>query len=334
MEIEYRPLDQQIWEKELAPWVPTRVFDTHTHIFRSQDCLLAPDDPVAPRPKDVDEWGVIDLAEVRRWDSVLLPGRKTEYLLVASPWAKTDWEGQTAFMAGEVTKETLTVAEMPLSPSMPPEWVGSKIDQYGLVGLKPYRTMTADPVNCRITDMVPEPLLKVANEKRLIITLHMGKERALADPENIEDLQRLSADYPRIRWILAHCARCFAPWAIENSIDHIRELPNIWIDISAVCASEVFDILLEKFPGERIMYASDGSAGWRRGKYIWWGYTWEYMREGVITTSHADPAATFVLYEQLRALGHALRLHRWTRQQIEALFWENAMRLIHGGNAQ
>jgi glutamate-1-semialdehyde 2,1-aminomutase len=333
MEIERRPADERIWEEELAAWIPKRVFDVHTHLWRPQDCLLTPDDTVWPRPKHIDEYGVVGLADVRRVDSVLLPGREMEYLLIPSPWRKTDWEAQTAFMADEAQGETLTLAEMSLSPTMNPEWIRAKIDQYGLVGLKPYRTMTDDPVNCRITDMVPEAVLELADEKGLIITMHMAKERALADPENIEDLQRLSPRYPNIRWILAHCARCFAPWAIEKSLDQIRDLPNLWIDISAVCASEVFDILLDRFPAERIMYASDGMAGWMRGKYIWWGYTWEWMPEGSLKTSHADWHATYSLYEQLRALGHALQLHRWTPQQIEALFWDNAMRLLHGDGA-
>jgi glutamate-1-semialdehyde 2,1-aminomutase len=334
MEIERRPSDERIWEEELASWIPQRIFDAHTHIWRPQDCLLTPDDPSSPRPKHTDKYGVVGLAEVRYMDSVLLPGREVEYLLLPSPWLKTDWEAQTAFMADQAQGESLSVAEMSLSPAMDPGWIRSKIDQYGLIGLKPYRTMTSDPVNCRITDMVPEPVLELADEKGLIITMHMAKERALADPENIKDLQRLSPKYPNIRWILAHCARCFAPWAIEKSIDQISDLPNLWIDISAVCASEVFDTLLDRFPAERIMYASDGMAGWLRGKYIWWGYTWEWMREGAIKTAHADWRATYVLYEQLRALGHALRLHRWAPEQIEALFWDNAVRLIHGDGSE
>ena len=99
MQIERRPADERIWEQELASWIPARIFDAHTHIFRAQDCLLTPDDPDMPRPAYVDEIGTIDLAEVRRVDRILLPGRRTEYLLVACPWLKFDWEGQTAFMA-------------------------------------------------------------------------------------------------------------------------------------------------------------------------------------------------------------------------------------------
>jgi len=330
MELEYRDIDRRIWEEELASWVPEKVFDAHSHIMRAENCLLEEDDPIAPRPKYVDEWEVIDLARVRRWDSALLPGRQPEHLLIACPWAKADWEGQMKFLASEVPDDTLTRAEMLLAPTMKPEWVAAQVEQYGFVGLKPYRTLTDDPVNCRITDMAPEQLLEVADDKGLIITMHLAKERALADPENIDDLQRLSPKYPNIRWVLAHCARCFAPWAIRESIDHIRDLPNVWMDTAAVCASEVFDIVLDKFPANRIMHGSDTFAGWERGKYVWWGYTWEHMFEGTLTTAHADSRATFVLYEQLRALGHALHLHNWDKHQIQALFWDNAVKLIHG----
>jgi hypothetical protein len=330
MDITRKDIDKRIWEEEIESWLPARLFDMHTHIYRPQDCLLKPDDTDFPRTAWVDEMGIVDLKYVRDVDEVLLPGRQTEYLLVAAPWPRTDWDGQAQFMSDQAAGEKLTRAEMPLHPSMKPEWVADAADRLGLVGMKPYRTMTADPVNCRITDMVPEPILEVANEKGLVITMHMAKERALADPQNTEDLRRMSARYPKVQWILAHCARCFAPWAMEKSIDLVADLPNMWIDISAVCSSAVFDILLRRFPAQRIMYGSDGFAGWMRGKYIYWGYTWDWMKEGAMSTSHASSESTFVLYEELRALGHSLRYAEWDKQQIDALFWDNAVRLLHG----
>ncbi len=332
MNIEYTETDQRIWEEELSWWVPDRVFDVHTHIFRPQYCLMSPDDPDQPRPERVDEWGVVDAGVLRQWDAALLPDRQMCYILLPDPWPATDWEAYAEFMAQEAANDSdsLTVAELVIAPSMTAEWVNEKIEQYGFIGLKPYRNMTDDPVNCCITDMVPEPLLEVADDRGLIITMHMAKERALADPENWQDLQQLSRKYPNIRWILAHCARCFAPWAIRNSIDRISDLPNMWVDISAVCTSAVFDILLEQFPTERIMYGSDGFCGWDRGKYIWWGYTWQHYTGEELETSHASPQPTFVLYEELRSLGHALRAFDWDQEVIESIFWHNAMRLVHG----
>jgi len=334
MNIEYKEVDHRIWEEELSWWVPNKIFDAHTHIVRPQDCLLKPDDPDNPRPKYLDEWGVIDVDVTRQWNEALLPGREVHYVLLPGVWRATDWDSCVEFMAQSVASENdpLSGAAMPIHPSMTPEWVDEKLRQYRLAGMKPYRTMTDDPVDCRITDMVPEPLLEVADDWGLIITMHMAKQRALADPENWQDIQRLSAKYPHIRWILAHCARCFAPWAIRDSIEHIADLPNVWIDISAVCASAVFDILLEKFPTERIMYGSDGLAGWDRGKYFWWGYTWDFMPGKEGGTPHASSEPTFVLYEELRSLGHTLRVYDWDQELIQSIFWGNAMRLLHGSS--
>ena len=94
MELEYREMDQRIWEEELADWVPERVYDAHAHINDPKHCLMSADDPENPRPAWVDQWGLIDVGTLRKWDTALLPGRRTEYLLVASPYVKTDWEGQ------------------------------------------------------------------------------------------------------------------------------------------------------------------------------------------------------------------------------------------------
>lgn len=332
MDIEYRAMDQQIWEEELAEWVPDRLYDVHQHVYKVTD----PDCPGKPLPARIDEHGIVQgtvgLDVIREWDRTLLPGRMTEYFLMGSPSrdTKPDAEDHLQFVAAEAAREPLTTASMLVTPQTQPEWLAEQLDRYGFVGLKPYRTFTADPVNCRITDMIPEPLLAVANDRGLLVTLHLGKERALADPENIEDLRRLSPQYPRIRWILPHCARCFAPWAAEKSFAQIKDLPNIWYDISAVCSAEVMDLLLATVASDRIMYGSDSCAGWVRGKYVWWGYTWEWMKEGLLKTTHADWHATFVLYEQLRALGYALRNQKWDKQKIEDLFYNNAMKLIHG----
>ena len=37
--IDYRDADRQIWEEELADFVPNRVFDAHCHLFQTS-CML------------------------------------------------------------------------------------------------------------------------------------------------------------------------------------------------------------------------------------------------------------------------------------------------------
>jgi len=332
VDIEYRDLDKRIWEEELAAWVPHRVYDAHAHLYRATH-PERPDETVEPWMDDNGMvQGTVDLAMMRRWNSSLLPGRTMAFLIPGWPaqeW-RSDPEGQAAFLAAEAAKDPLAAASMVVTPEMETQWIAEQVQRYGFVGLKPYRTYAADPVNCRITDMLPEEQVEMAHDKGLLITMHLAKERALSDPENIEDLRRLSARYPRARWIMAHCGRCFAPWAAEGSFEQIKDLPNVWYDISAVCAAEVMDLLLATVPSDRVLYASDAPAGWQRAKYVWWGYAWQWMKEGALPTAHADGRATFVLYEQLRALKFALRNRQWDRPAIEDLFYNNAMKLVHG----
>ena len=66
--------------------------------------------------------------------------------------------------------------------------VAADLDRYGFHGLKPYRWYTEDPVECRITDMLPEHLIELADERGLLVVLHLGKRLGVADEQNIADL--------------------------------------------------------------------------------------------------------------------------------------------------
>ena len=63
--------------------------------------------------------------------------------------------------------------------------------------------------------MVPPSVVGGGNRYGLIVGLHVAKADAIADPENLEDLERMSARYPRLRWALFHCARSYSSWALE-----------------------------------------------------------------------------------------------------------------------
>lgn len=332
MAVPYAEIDRRIWEEELEEFVPSRILDAHSHIFLAEHCLQTPDDPVWPRPEYLDrDMPKSDFDSLTEWQSALLPGREMHFLLIPFPYYKCDFEAQMAFMAREAKRDPLAKAEMAVSPKMDPAWVAEQVDRYGFVGFKPYRFYADDPVEARITDMLPEGLLELADDRGLIITLHTSKSRALADPENIADLKMLSPKYPRIRWILAHCARCFAPWAMEHSIHEVKDCPNLWFDTSAVCATETYNFLMDAVPQDRILFGTDSlSAGNMRGKYVWYGYAWNDIGQGSIPMPHCEATATYVEYESLRALRYAVRRHGWDTKQIEALFFDNAVRLIHG----
>ena len=328
--IELTDLDREIWQSELDSFVPARVFDAHTHVYR-REFDRSPGGERAPR--SMDEWPAADLPLLRGVDEVLLPGREVHYLTFGYPFPVCDWDELNGHAAATVAADPASAALMVVTPAMSPEFVHDAAVRHGFLGLKPYRwyAATGDAVECRITDMLPEPIIEAADDLGLIVTLHLGKRLAAADPDNLHDLQRLARCYPGVRWVLAHCARSFAPWVLEAAWPALAELPTVFVDTSAVCESDVFAILLRRFDRTRILYGSDNvPAGVARGKYITFGRAWAFVGERTpgLDLSHCDPRATFVCYESLRALRRAALALDVPEAEIEDIFWNNAAELV------
>jgi len=329
-----REIDHEIWQRELDGFVPQKIHDAHVHLFRTEfDAAANAEDSAMSR--GVAERGFADttMAFWQEWNTALFPGREVHGSCMGFPFPMVDMDVMNQFVADEAHKDAGSVPFMLVRPGMDPRAMGDFIEKNGIVGLKPYRfySSTGDPVECGITDFLPEELIEVANEYGLIVILHMSKSRAAADPQNLADLTRFNRQYPRVKWQLAHCARCFIPSFLEESIDQLTELENIWYDTSAVCESDVFDVLFSRGARERIQFGTDNlPAGVDRGKYIAFGYAWATLTETNhrFNLSHCNPNPTWVIYEELRALRRIAIRYNFTQTDIEDLFYNNAARLL------
>ena len=335
LKLEPNDVDRRIWEEELDEFVPRRVFDVHTHVYRwtfNTDPAkeIGPLGKIIGRQCPESNWAALDAC-----DATLMPGREVHRLSFPFPfWPACDFEASNRFVAGETKGDPSSGALMVVHPSMTEEYLEGELDAQGLLGFKPYRfySTTGDAVMCRITDLLPEHQIRLADRRGLIVMLHIARRDGIGDPQNVEDLLRLTADYPNVKWILAHCARSYSAWAIERAAAKLRGLPNVWYDTSSVCESDAFDALFAGVGPERVMYGSDDiPVGIQRGKYITFGYAWCQLSEDnhSFGLSHCDPRMTFVRYEQLRAMRRASRRGGLTSEQIEDLFFNTAMRLVN-----
>ena len=75
--IDYRDCDRQIWEEELADFVPSRIFDSHIHFFWRSNITAEGIPPI-----QIDE---TDLNTLNQWAKVLYPGRRMQYLIQGTP---------------------------------------------------------------------------------------------------------------------------------------------------------------------------------------------------------------------------------------------------------
>src|SRR5213083_2043223 len=104
--IERTPVDQRIWEEELDEFVPKRIFDVHTHIYRWA-FNTDPDKETGPFQKFV----CPDFCEAtwelaQACDAVLMPGREVHRLSFPFPFSPAcDFEGLNEFIARETAND-------------------------------------------------------------------------------------------------------------------------------------------------------------------------------------------------------------------------------------
>jgi len=321
-EFTYIDFDRDIWEKELDDFVPQVVYDMHTHIWSDRHRGEL-------EPSHEGLRAEFDYRDHLKWAADLYPGREMHYLVLGTPiTGGIDIEGHNTWMAQQVSADPHSAVNMLVTPDMTPDDVAAQVTRHGFLGLKPYRTFAPDPANARIRDFLPESLIEVAHDMGLAITMHLSKMTGPADKENQQDLKDYTSRYPRAQWILAHCARAFNAFMMEEAIHFLKDLPNIWYDTSAVNDVYSHFLLMKHEDRKRVMFGSDNIvAGCERGKYVTYGRAWEYF-PGMPDLLHCDPTPTLVIYEQLRQERQVADMLGLTPSEIEDHFAGNARRFI------
>lgn len=337
--LELNDLDRRIWSEELDGFVPQRIFDAHTHIYR-YSAYSGPDRDSGPLRQFVRPawehagWDLLD-----ECDRVLMPGRMVSRLAFPFPFAThCDFDGSNEFIAGELQGRGDSGALALVRPEMSADTVAELVARERFLGFKPYRfySSTGDSVNCRITDFMPEHQLEVAQHYGSLVMMHLSLPQGIGATQNLDDLEQLTTAYPRVRWILAHCARSYSAWPIDRAGRRLQDLPQTWFDTSSVCESDAITALLRCVGAGRVMYGSDDvPVGILRGKYIAFGNAWAYLSESnhSLNLTHCDGRMTFTRYEQLRAMRQAAINVGLNDSEIADLFDGNARRLIDATRA-
>jgi len=319
---DYSAHDQQIWDEELHDFVPERVFDAHIHLFHPRH--LSPTAPASSH------WGVTDLGTVQAWAARLYPGRETHFLVLGTPLQGLDVGAHNAWCLAQVQQDPQSRVNRLVTPSCSVQDIERDVQGHGVIGLKPYRvfSVTGDIAQCRIEDFLPHPQLELANELGLWVTLHLSRFHGCADTLNLSDLREFTLTrYPQIKWILAHCARSFTYWPIRQAIDQLRDLPNLWYDVSAVTDVRPLSTLFSRENRRRILYGSDGvDATYFHGQYAAFGRAWQSVdaQRLKLQFPHCDGRPILAIYEQLLAMKQAAEMAQWSGDDIENLFWRNA----------
>jgi len=323
---ENHPEAVEFFERELASFVPGRVFDAHAHLFPPSDHR--------PRPKVtklVDQ--PVSYDEYQRYIHWQLPGRDVSALFIAFSYTGEEAPEANAWVARQVSEHRDCRGLFFARPDDDPEWVRQEVKRLGLHGLKCY----ASYAKCEsywqadIPDYLPEPMVRVAHEEGWPITLHLVKSRALADPSNNYWVRRYCEKYPDMKLILAHSARGFNPAHNLEGLSKLQGLGNLYFDASVNCEMLAHASIIKLMGHERLMYGSDlvtPSSIRGRNMAANDGFVWVYEDCSAWDGAHGHVEPVLVGLEQLRSLKWACWTLGLNDSQVEDIFLNNAARLF------
>jgi uncharacterized protein len=339
---EVKDCDQKIYREELDGFLPDRLIDAHTHVYRAEDgshgadvfqrvvswpSRVAKDDPVE------------DLQETYR---LMFPGRHVTPLMFTSVFEGDDMDvlnGYVASRAASTGYPALLYAH--------PSWDGAslerKITAGGFRGVKVYLDLSPAyiPVReIRIFDFLPPHQLDVLDRNGWAAMLHIPRDGRLKDPVNLAQMLEIERNWPRVRLVIAHVGRAYCDEDMGDAFTVLAQTRRMHFDFSANTNDRVFEAALRTFGPERCLFGSDMPITRMRmrracenGRYV------NIVPRGLYGDVSGDPhmrevdppeadRLTFFLYEEILAIKRAVRRIGLGAADVEAIFHGNAARLL------
>ncbi len=328
----FTDVDREFVARHVEPYLPDRVFDAHAHLF-SQNHYAAGSVPAHLTGAPVD----LGIDRYREYSEWLHPNRRVKGGLFFGLAFQGDRAANDNFVADEVRKGQeagfAARGQMLIAPEMDAEFVRAEVYRQGFVGLKPYHLMAKTDGTtflAPVEEYLSEEHVRVAHEEGLTITLHMVRDRALADPVNQATIRRYCTQYPNMRLILAHAARGFNPWHTIEGIHSLEGLDNVWCDTSAVTEAGAFEVIVETLGHDKLLYGTDFHVSHLRGRCVAIGdsFHWLYAEEMNLGEKHTTLKPVLIGLESLRSVILAMHRLKLSDAQVEDIFYGNAAKML------
>ncbi len=327
---DYNELDAKV-TAELQSFLPDRLFDAHAHIYRVAD-LADNTGFVALGPEEV-------TVEVWREHMARLFGKSEVVggLFFPMPFVPTtqddsSLDGPNEFMVEQLRSWPESRGLLLIAPYYDPERVRKYLENPQIVGFKPYHLFSEQKptFEAPLNSFLPEWAWRLAHERQLVITLHMVRVQALADPDNQREIREMCLKYPQAKLVLAHAARGFHAPNTVKGLPALRGLENVWFDTSGICETTAIIAILKEFGPRRVMWGSDFPVSEIRGRSVTIGDGFAWVQWDTLDWDSNQVLAnpTLVGLESLRAMQEVADNFGLNEQDIQDIFCDNALRLL------
>jgi hypothetical protein len=328
------------YEQEIAPILPPTVLDFHTHTWSAENWKVRPWDTEQAGGRYMVTEAHYPPEQLLRDGRACFPDRDYEAVCFGYPTPAVDWEQDTAYVAAAARSHH---GLWPLVLAGPALELGREryeeaLDSGGFYGFKVFLNWYGDNYgDTRVEEMVGPVERALANERGLVVLLHVPRRGRLADPEVQAGVRWLAAQCPQAKIVLAHCGRCYLPGEMKAAAPCLRGLENVWLDTSMVMDPVVLQIALHEVGPGRLLFATDFPVAAMRGRRV---RVWDHWVDVVLPGYPASAyrvagegyRAGYMAWEIVLAVRWAAELVGLSEVERQGIFYGNGKALLETGS--
>ena len=328
--------EREFYQREIAPMLPAQVLDFHTHIWSAKNWKRVPPWQSGKKGgKYMVTQREYPVAELLADGHDSFPDREYHAVCFGYPTPVTDWDKDTAFVAAAARRHKNLYPLVLGGPDLGVnrERYEQALDAGGFYGFKVFMNWYGDDYgDKRVEEMFGPAELALANDRRLVVMLHVPRAGRLADPVVQRGVRWLARECPQASIVLAHCGRCYVPSEMKKAIGALRNLPNVTMDASMVMDPICMQIALNEIGPKRLLFATDFPVARMRGRRVQVMDHWvDVVLPGYAPSAFrvaGDIHATYMALEICLAIRWAAELTGLKRSEVQGIFWDNGMRLL------
>ncbi len=335
--------DKKVWEEELKDFLPEKILDVHTHVYKKEYYA----DVEAKKGRNVTWTAAVatenPIEDLQETYQLMFPGKDVKALMFASGHVKGIKKNNEYL--SKASKESGFPALYYSHPTESADELEKNIREGGFLGAKCYldRAPAYLPTGeIRIFDFFPKHQLQRLNDMGAICMCHIPRNGRLKDQVNIQQILEIRREFPKLRFIVAHIGRAYTKEDVADSFDYLLEAPDTMYDFCANCCEYAITEVIKRCGVKHVMFGTDMPILRMRTHRIEENGTYvNLVPPGLYYDPFGDPhlrevseeeakTITFFAYEELLAFKRAAQTLGLSKQDVEDIMYNNAMDLIEG----
>jgi len=333
--------DHTYYEQEIAPVLPPAVLDFHTHVWSADAWQERPWDTQQPGGRYMVTPEHYPAEQLLHDARACFPDRDYQAVCFGYPTPAADWARDTTCVALAARRHQGLFPLLLAGPALglTRARYEQALDSGGFRGFKVFLNWYGDDYgDIGVEEMVGPTERALANERGLIVMLHVPGRGRLAAPDVQAGVRRLAAECPQARIVLAHCGRCYLPGQMQAAIGSLRGLANVWMDTSMVMDPVVLQIALNEIGPGRLLFGTDFPVAAMRGRRVrvrdhWVDVVLPGYPPSAYRVAGEGYRAGFMAWEIVLAIRWAAELTGISEPERDGIFHDNGMALLESGRA-